>query len=366
MHHFAYRNGVLHAEAVDLSISRAVGTPFYCYSTATLERHYQVFAEAFAGVKTLVCYAMKANSNQVVLRTLAEARRRHGRGVRGRAQARAGGGVPPARSCSPASARPRTSCARRWRPASSASTSNPSPSSSCCREIAVGPARPRGSRSGSIPTSMPAPTPRSPPASPRTSSASRSSARARSMPARRAAGHRGDRRRHAYRQPDHRARAVRNAFALLSDLVETLRADGHDIEHIDLGGGLGIPYRGTTSAAASRGLCRDGQARTRDLGCTLIFEPGRMIVGNAGILVTRVLYVKRWRGQDLRHRRCGDERSDPPDALRGPARHPAGARDRQGRARIVGRRGRAGLRDRRLSRARPRLPRPQPAISSPS
>src|SRR4051794_38863171 len=73
MNHFDYRNGVLHAEAVNLiEMADAVGTPFYCYSTATLERHYRVFTEAFAGEKTLVCYALKANSNQSVLRTLAK------------------------------------------------------------------------------------------------------------------------------------------------------------------------------------------------------------------------------------------------------------------------------------------------------
>src|SRR5579864_3808680 len=72
MNHFDYRNGVLHAEAVSLvELADAVGTPFYCYSTATLERHYRVFSEAFAGEKALICYAMKANSNQSVLRTLA-------------------------------------------------------------------------------------------------------------------------------------------------------------------------------------------------------------------------------------------------------------------------------------------------------
>src|SRR5919205_755797 len=73
MNHFDYRDGVLHAEAVNLSeLAEAVGTPFYCYSTATLERHFRVFSEAFAGEKILVCYAMKANSNQSVLRTLAK------------------------------------------------------------------------------------------------------------------------------------------------------------------------------------------------------------------------------------------------------------------------------------------------------
>ncbi|MFY9733913.1 MAG: alanine racemase, partial [Rhodoplanes sp.] len=72
MHHFTYRNGVLHAEAVDLTrLAAAVGTPFYCYCTATLERHYRVFAGAFADVPSLICYAMKANSNQAVIKTLA-------------------------------------------------------------------------------------------------------------------------------------------------------------------------------------------------------------------------------------------------------------------------------------------------------
>src|SRR6202012_4075345 len=72
MHHFDYRNGELHAEGVKLSaLARSVGTPFYCYSTATLERHYRVFAEAFSDVDAMVCYAMKANSNQAVLKTVA-------------------------------------------------------------------------------------------------------------------------------------------------------------------------------------------------------------------------------------------------------------------------------------------------------
>ena len=73
MHHFAYRNGVLHAEAVNLvDLAQAVATPFYCYSTATLRRHYEVFADVFSDVSALICYAMKANSNQAVIKTLAE------------------------------------------------------------------------------------------------------------------------------------------------------------------------------------------------------------------------------------------------------------------------------------------------------
>jgi len=72
MHHFHYRGGVLHAEDVSIAqLAAEVGTPFYCYATATLERHYRVLAEAFKGQDALICYAMKANSNQAVLRTLA-------------------------------------------------------------------------------------------------------------------------------------------------------------------------------------------------------------------------------------------------------------------------------------------------------
>src|ERR1041384_8125128 len=72
MHHFDYRDGVLSAEGVSLAaLADGVGTPFYCYSTATLERHYKVFAGAFAGVDALVCYALKANSNQAVVAPLA-------------------------------------------------------------------------------------------------------------------------------------------------------------------------------------------------------------------------------------------------------------------------------------------------------
>jgi diaminopimelate decarboxylase len=85
-----------------------------------------------------------------------------------------------------------------------------------------------------------------------------------------------------------------DAFALLSDFVRALRADGHVIEHIDLGGGLGIPYREDNDPPPLPDAYAAVVKRaTRDLGCRLIFEPGRLIVGNAGILVTRVLYAKR-------------------------------------------------------------------------
>jgi diaminopimelate decarboxylase len=85
-----------------------------------------------------------------------------------------------------------------------------------------------------------------------------------------------------------------DAFALLSDFVRTLRADGHAISHVDLGGGLGIPYSEDNDPPPHPDAYAAMVKRaTRDLGCRLIFEPGRLIVGNAGILVTRVLYLKR-------------------------------------------------------------------------
>ena len=72
MHHFSYKSGILHAEDVSLArIAVEVGTPFYCYSTATIERHYNVLAHAFRDQDALICFAVKANSNQAVLATMA-------------------------------------------------------------------------------------------------------------------------------------------------------------------------------------------------------------------------------------------------------------------------------------------------------
>ena len=85
-----------------------------------------------------------------------------------------------------------------------------------------------------------------------------------------------------------------DAFALLADFVGALRADGHTIKHLDLGGGLGIPYRDDNEPPPDPDAYAVIVKRaTAGLGCKLIFEPGRLIVGNAGILLTRVLYVKR-------------------------------------------------------------------------
>jgi diaminopimelate decarboxylase len=84
-----------------------------------------------------------------------------------------------------------------------------------------------------------------------------------------------------------------NAFALISELTLQLRADGHAIEHVDLGGGLGIPYRDDEAAPPLPAAYADiVRKHTNKIGCTVIFEPGRLIAGNAGILVTEVIYLK--------------------------------------------------------------------------
>ena len=214
------------------------------------------------------------------------------------------------------------------------------------------------SPSASIPTSTPRPTPRSPPARRRTSSASPIE-RAREVYA------------HAAELPGIRVTGVDMhigsqitdlapydaAYGLLADLVRTLRADGHAIDHVDAGGGLGIPYRlddpPPPEPAAYGEVVR---RRLGNLGARILFEPGRVFVGNAGILVSRGRLREEGRRQDLRHPRRRHERPDSADALRGPPRHPAGATSRRGRSPDGRRRGRRHLRDRRLSRARPALP----------
>ena len=295
MHHFDYRNGVLHAEAVDLNaLAEAVGTPFYCYSTATLERHYRVFAGAFADVDALVCYAMKANSNQAVIATLA----RLGAGAdvvsEGELLRARAAGIPPdkimfsgvgktARELA-LSVDQRILCvnveseaelellaeiaASKGRPADISIRVNPDIDPGTHAKIATG----KAENKFGIPISR----------------AREVYARAAKLEGVRVAGvdmHIGSQ----IVELD----PFNDAFALLADFVRQLRADGHTIRHVDLGGGLGIPYREDNEPPpdpdAYAGVVKRA---TRDLGCQLIFEPGRLIVGNAGILVTRVLYVK--------------------------------------------------------------------------
>jgi diaminopimelate decarboxylase len=329
MNHFDYRNGVLHAEAVDLSeLADAVGTPFYCYSTATLERHYRVFSEAFADQKALVCYAMKANSNQSVLRTLAKL----GAGadvVSGGELKRAlAAGIPPGKIlfsgigkteaelraalaedilCINVESEPELELLSRLasetgRTARISVRVNPDVDSGSHAKISTG----KSENKFGVPLD-----------------------RARAVYAR------------ASRLPGIKVTGVdmhigsqitdlgplEAAFKLLVDFAQLLRADGHTISHIDFGGGLGIPYHPDTPTPPEPAAYAAVVKRAmRGLDCTLMFEPGRMIVGN--------------------------ERPDPPHFVRSLSRPAAGAAGRTGSRQNRRRRGRAGVRKRRLPRAR--------------
>jgi diaminopimelate decarboxylase len=296
MHHFAYRAGVMHAEAVDLTaLAEAVGTPFYCYSTATLERHYRVFAQAFADVPSLVCYAMKANSNQAVIATLA----RLGAGadvVSGGELKRAlAAGIPPERImfsgvgktaaelaaavdagilCINVESEPELDAlsaiaTQKGRTACVSIRVNPDVDAKTHAKIATG----KSENKFGIPIS-------------RAREVYAHAAKLRGLSVAGVDMHIGSQ--ITDLQP------FDDAFALLSEFVRTLRGDGHHIEHVDLGGGLGIPYREDNEPPPDPDAYAAIVKRaTRGLDCKLIFEPGRMIVGNAGILVTRVIYVKR-------------------------------------------------------------------------
>ena len=296
MHHFAYRNGVLHAEDVDLrELADAVGTPFYCYATATLERHYRVFAQAFADVDALVCYAMKANSNQAVIATLA----RLGAGAdvvsEGELLRARAAGIPPEKImfsgvgkterelalaveqgilCVNVESEPELELlaaigAQKSRATDISIRVNPDIDPKTHAKIATG----KAENKFGIPISR----------------AREVYARAAKLKGVRVTGvdmHIGSQ----ITELD----PFSDAFALLADFVRELRADGHVIRHVDLGGGLGIPYREDNEPPPDPSAYAAVVKRaTRDLDCQLIFEPGRLIVGNAGILVTRVLYVKR-------------------------------------------------------------------------
>ena len=300
MHHFDYRDGVMHAEGVDLRrIADAVGTPFYCYSTATIERHYTVFSQAFGGTDRLVCYALKANSNQAVLKTLA----RLGAGMdvvsEGELRRARAAGVPGSRSPSPVLPRPPPRWRMRSTRTSSASTSSLRRSSRSCPPWPRPGDGPPASRSASTPTSTPKTHHKISTGKSENkfgipiSQARAVYARAATLPGIKVTGvdmHIGSQ--ITDLQP------FDDAFALLSEFVRDLRSDGHAIDHVDLGGGLGIPYReGVEPPPHPERYAEIVKRNTHNLGCTLVFEPGRLIVGNAGILVTRVVYVKDGEGK---------------------------------------------------------------------
>jgi diaminopimelate decarboxylase len=297
MHHFAIRHGVMHAEEVDISkLATEIGTPFYCYSTATLKRHYDVFDSAFSGLPRLICYAVKANSNQAVLKTLAQM----GAGMDvvsgGELRRALAAGVAPEKITFSGVGKTRDEMAfalglgilcfnveseselallselahNANQTAPIAFRVNPDIDAKTHAKISTG----KAENKFGIPVS-----------------------RARAVYA------------HAATLPGVAIKGIDihigsqitdlapfdAAFALIADFVRVLRADGHAVEHLDLGGGLGIPYAHWEDPESyhPERYADIVKARLSPLGCQLIFEPGRLIAGNAGILVTGVLFVKR-------------------------------------------------------------------------
>lgn len=295
MNHFEYRDGVLHAEDVPVpEIARAVGTPFYVYSSATLRRHYEVFAKAFEGLDAMICYAMKANSNQAVLKTLAAL----GAGAdvvsEGELRRALAAGIPAGRivfsgvgktareidfalqagiCCFNVESEPELEllsarAVALGREAAVSLRINPDVDARTHRKISTG----KAENKFGIPWQR----------------ARAVYAEAAGLPGIRVAGidmHIGSQ--ITELQP------FDDAFALLTELVQTLRQDGHEIEHVDLGGGLGIPYKDDNNPPPlPEHYAEVVRKHVTQLGLKAIFEPGRLISGNAGILVTEVIYVK--------------------------------------------------------------------------
>ena len=295
MHHFAYRDRVLHAEAVNLAeLADIVGTPFYCYSSATIERHYNVFAAAFADVDALVCYALKANSNQAVVTTLA----RLGAGAdvvsEGELLRACAAGIPPQRIVFSGVGKTARELNLAVEHGILCVNVESESELELLSSIAVAKAR-----TADISIRV------NPDVDPKTHAKIATGkaankfgiliSRAREVYA------------HAAKLKGVRAIGVdmhigsqiidlqpfRDAFALLAEFVGVLRADGHAISHIDVGGGLGVPYREDSEPPPDpSAYAAIVKAATQNLGCRLILEPGRLIVGNAGILMTQVLHVK--------------------------------------------------------------------------
>jgi diaminopimelate decarboxylase len=293
---FSYRNGALHAEDVALAtIAEAVQTPFYCYSSASIERHFQAFREAFAGQNAHVFYAMKANSNQAVLTTLArlgagmdvvsegELRRARAAGVPGERIIFSGVGKTLAEMnlgleenilCFNVESEPELDALSRAAKSHGAVAPiairvNPDIDARTHAKIATG----KSENKFGVPIS-----------------------RARDVYA------------YAATLPGLSIRGVAmhigsqitdlapfdDAFALLADFVRALRTDGRRIEHVDLGGGLGIPYRTDNDPPPfPEQYARIVARHTAALDCKVMLEPGRVIVGAAGVLVASVIYLKK-------------------------------------------------------------------------
>jgi len=295
MHHFAYRDGVLHAEDVSLRrLADEVGTPFYCYSSATLERHYRVFAEAFADTETLVCYAMKANSNQAVLKTLA----RLGAGMdivsEGELRRALAAGVPGERVVFSGVGKTRSEMAFALDSGILCFNVESEPELEALSEVALSKGR-RAPVSIRINPDVDAKTHKKISTGKSENKFGIPISRAREVYAR-AARLKGI---EITGVDMHIGSQITdlspydNATALLVELARDLMADGHKLHHIDLGGGLGVPYRDDNEPPPDpQAYAEIVKRHTKSLGLKLVFEMGRLIAGNAGILVAKVIYVK--------------------------------------------------------------------------
>jgi diaminopimelate decarboxylase len=302
MDHFLYRDGELFAEDVPLAdIAACVGTPFYCYSAATLTRHFHLFDDALAWGPHLVCYAMKSNSNLAVVKLLGDL----GAGVdvvsEGEYRKARAAGIPPERIV--------FSGVGKTRPEMRTALEGG------VRQINVE-SEPELAALDEVARSLDTVAPITLRVNPDVDAATH---------AKIATGRKEDK----FGVPIDRAREIyaaagampgirvvgidvhigsqlttlapfRAAYAKIADLARTLRADGHSIERLDLGGGLGIPYARTNAAPPLPSEYGEMiRATVGDLGCEIEIEPGRLISGNAGVLVARVVYLKRGEGRDF-------------------------------------------------------------------
>ena len=302
MDHFLYRDGALYAEDVPVAeIAAEVGTPFYLYSTATLTRHFKLFDEALDWGPHMVCYAMKAASNQAILKTLADL----GAGmdvVSGGEYARAiAAGVPGERivfsGVGKTEEEMRAALAGGIRQFNLESEPemerlnrvalsmgvvapvtvrvNPDVDAKTHAKIATG----KSENKFGIPISR----------------AKEVYAQIAGMAGLKAVGidvHIGS------QLTD--LEPYRQAFRKVGELTDALRAEGHEIQRLDLGGGLGIPYtRGNEAPPLPMDYGRLIQEELGDKGCEIEIEPGRLVAGNAGIMVSKVVYVKSGEGRDF-------------------------------------------------------------------
>ncbi len=296
MDHFEYQSGTYHAENVALeSLATSVGTPFYCYSTATLTRHYQVFSGHFPGAK--ICFAVKANGNIAVLATLAKL----GCGAdvvsEGEIRLALAAGIAPSDIVFSGVGKTADEMTFALEKNIFQFNIESEPELELLNRVAM-----------ALGKQAPIAVRVNPDVDPKTHAKISTGQKASKFGVamsqaldvyKKAAAMSGIRVQsvsvHIGSQLTH-LEPFRQAFARVRAFVEELRSNGISISHVDLGGGLGIPY-GKEAPPLPDAYADIVNAEMQGLGCSLIFEPGRVLVGNAGVLVTKVLYVKRSEGK---------------------------------------------------------------------